>query len=70
MDEAKLPEAVGRAAWRAASDEDDAWLVAALLEPEQRAGAVLARVLADLAAEARVEVAVDVAAIDAWLASD
>ena len=69
MDEAKLPEAVGRAAWRAA-DEYDPWLAAALLETEQRAGAVLTRVLADLAAEARVEAAVDAAAIDAWLASD
>ena len=70
MDEANPPEAVGRDAWRAASDEYDAWLVAALLETEQRAGAVLTRVLADLAAEARVEAAVDVAAIEAWLASD
>jgi len=70
MDEANLPEAVGRDAWRAAADEDDAWLAAALLEAEQRAGAVLTRVLADLAAEARVEAAVDLAAIDAWLASD
>ena len=59
MDEANLPEAVGCDAWRAASDEYDAWVAAALLEIEQRAGAVLTRVLADLAAEARVEAAID-----------
>ena len=45
-------------------DGYEAWLAAALLETEQRAGAALGLVLAALVAEARVEAVIDAAPAD------
>ena len=47
---------------------DADWRAVAELEPHRRGAAVLARVLADLADEARQEAIVDDAACAAWLA--
>jgi hypothetical protein len=64
---------VGDAGWPepavAPVEGEAAWWAVAALEPRLRADRVLARVLADLADETRVEAIIDSGACAAWLAS-